>query len=55
MARIRQSIQEGTISDFSKVSYGCVGVDLNIEAIRDARQNALENGFSDKRFLFNIF
>ena len=54
MARVRQSIQEGTVSDFSKVPFGCVGVDLNIEAIRDARQNALENGFTEKRFFYKL-
>ncbi|KAL7073639.1 hypothetical protein ACQ4LE_007104 [Meloidogyne hapla] len=52
MARVRQSINEGTISDYSKVPYGCVGIDLNIEAIRDARRNASENGFDDKSCKF---
>uniref|UniRef100_A0A914L4I1 tRNA (uracil(54)-C(5))-methyltransferase n=1 Tax=Meloidogyne incognita TaxID=6306 RepID=A0A914L4I1_MELIC len=52
MARIRQSIQEGTISDYSKLPYGCVGIDLNTEAIQDARRNASENGFDDKSCKF---
>ncbi|CAK5073274.1 unnamed protein product [Meloidogyne enterolobii] len=52
MARIRQSIQEGTISDYSKIPYGCVGIDLNTEAIQDARRNASENGFDDKSCKF---
>lgn len=28
--------------------YGCVGVELNTEAVKDARKNASENGFESQ-------
>lgn len=34
-------------------SFGCVGVEIVSEAIRDARLNATSNGFSDKKCGFS--
>jgi methylase of polypeptide subunit release factors len=48
MQRIRKAIQQGV---HPKISFNCIGVELNEEAIKDARRNASENRFDKKRLL----
>ncbi|KAI3422001.1 hypothetical protein GPALN_012538 [Globodera pallida] len=50
MQRIRNAIRAKKFD--AQIPFGCVGVELNTEAVRDARQNATENGFDAKSCVY---
>ncbi|KAL3083245.1 hypothetical protein niasHS_011047 [Heterodera schachtii] len=52
MQRIRKAILSLPSPSLCPISFGCVGIELNREAVRDARKNASENGFDAKSCIY---
>ena len=48
MSRMRENIRSGC---YENIPFGSIGVELNAEAVKDARKNTAENGFDPKKWV----